>query len=193
VKSRLDWLTNVALLLVCLMVGANSALTLAQHFGAPKPVTSSAAKPASSTTALPALATFEVGKTAPPIPGVTYQTGRSTVVLFVRSTCHYCTESMPFYQALAAIGRRARTGARIVAVSSEPEDTLRAYLRSHALDVDSVVSLPENPLGLRATPTLLVIDRAGTLVDARVGRLPEADQQAVIARVAGPEIKSQEN
>lgn len=95
------------------------------------------------------------------------------IVLFARSTCHYCTESMPFYRELTDQAQTA--GVAFIAASEEPQDVMKGYLSSHGVKPDKVVSAPLGVLasiGVHATPTLAIVDSHGTVIESWVGVLP---------------------
>lgn len=106
------------------------------------------------------------------------------VVVFVRSTCHFCSESMPFYRAMA--GQAHAAGARFVVAGEESRDIIAGYMRSNAVTPDDVVSASPESTGVHATPTLAIVDRRGTILDSWVGRLTPDAEQRVKSLLAGP-------
>lgn len=44
---------------------------------------------------------FKVGEQAEALPGVGYADAKISVIVYLRSTCQYCTRSMPFYRRLS--------------------------------------------------------------------------------------------
>lgn len=118
--------------------------------------------------------TYKPGETVSAIAGIPYATAKRTAVLFVRSTCQYCTESMPFYQSLV------KGGARLVVISGEPKDRLDAYLGEHGLiSVESATVEHSSWPKLTGTPTLVVVDETGHVVKSLVGMVPEAEQRRI--------------
>lgn len=107
-------------------------------------------------------------------------TGERSLVMIVQSRCEYCTASMPFYRAL--VEERARSGRRvnIVAVSLDPLEIGRAYLKEHGVEVDAVVPYKgTTPLRFNGTPTLVAIDPARRVLAVWEGRLP-ADAESKV-------------
>lgn len=43
---------------------------------------------------------YKIGQPAPPLASVDYTKSRATLLVFLRTTCIYCTESMPLYASL---------------------------------------------------------------------------------------------
>lgn len=162
VRPDLDLVVNVAILATCGLVGT----AVVQRLSAEPPA---AAPP------------FEVGGRAESLPGVRYDSADATLVLYVRSSCTYCTSSMPFYQSLSRQADRADV--RLVAVSAEDVDVSESYLRTHGVPVDQTVSFVGRPV---PTPTLLLVDRRGSIRNVWVGQQkPEGEQQILSAIGAG--------
>ena len=124
--------------------------------------------------------TYTVGEQFVALPGVTLTDAPKTLVMFLRSTCRYCTDSVPFYRRL--IDRTSRTP--VVAVSFEPEETLRSYLAEHGLRPDRVVSASRGSLRLTATPTLLLVSASGRIEKIWRG-LQRTEKEAEILLATG--------
>jgi hypothetical protein len=127
------------------------------------------------------LAAFEAGERAEPITGVRYDGARLTIVLYVKSTCPYCTNSMPFYARLRATAE-ALAGTRMIAVSSEPSDQLARYLNTYNLRVDQVIGgFTGRALG---TPTVVVVDGGGVVRGSWVGQQRTDGESAIVAALS---------
>lgn len=109
---------------------------------------------------------YQVGDAGPKVAD--YGRSHRTIVLFVRSTCRYCTESMPFYRQLAESKQRAVGAVRFIVASMEPRETTSSYLGEHRVAVDDIVTVERDPK-LQATPTLLVVSRESRVLGAWVG------------------------
>ena len=128
-------------------------------------------RPASSRR--PELPRVTAGETLPALAVAPYAQARRTVVLYVRSSCHFCTASMDFYRELAQEGRR------IVVVDNESAQILDAYLSDNHLAVPRASVTRADFPKFVATPTLVVVDAKGTVVNAWIGQLNAEQQQAV--------------
>jgi peroxiredoxin len=126
---------------------------------------------------------FEAGTKLPALPGVSFADSKQTVVLMLRSTCPYCTESVDFYKQLLARRQDAKN-LRVVALSAEPVETLDAYLESHKLSFDKAVSVPSGSFPTLPTPTLILVDATGTAERVWVGRLQPDREQEVFAALS---------
>ena len=117
--------------------------------------------------------TYAHGEQAPAIAGVSYAGAKRTAVLFVRSSCHFCTESMPFYRDLV------KGGGRLIAIGPEPPEALLGYLEEHDLAVRGVTIGRGSWPKLTGTPTLIIVDGSGRVERTWVGTVPENEQSIV--------------
>jgi len=114
---------------------------------------------------------YDVGAKAPSILGVDFAQSARTVLVYVRSNCPHCTESMPFYRTLAQSEAVSSDRVQLVMTSAEPEPGLADYLRRHRLvSVRTVAGMHANVSGIRGTPTLIVVNSAGLIERVAVGR-----------------------
>lgn len=132
-------------------------------------------RPASTPSPLP-IHTFAIGDHAPQIRPRVYTGATRTLLLYVRSSCGYCTDSMPFYQSLSR-QRRPGQNIRLVAIGRESEDVTRDYLDRHHVVVDEVVAAGT----IVATPTLVLVDSSGVVQHVWVGLLSTPGEQEVAA------------
>lgn len=114
------------------------------------------------------------------LPASVFEADRVTLV-HVRSTCGYCTASMPFYRKLAS--QRA-AGNKVVVVGSEPEAVLAAYLEKQGLKPDQVVQIDPKYFRYNSTPLVIVTDSARTVVRSWMGMLDGANEQEVLKLVS---------
>ena len=101
----------------------------------------------------------------------------STLVVWVRSTCPFCSESMEFYKRLASGPRRAK----LVVMGAEPSGVLEAYVASYGLQPDRVVSWPKGMAKLPVTPVLLLVGNNSIVQGLWRGKLARAHEEAVAA------------
>ena len=112
--------------------------------------------------------------------------GRSvTAVLFVSKSCHFCAESMPFYERLTNARRPGSVS--VIAVVPEGRETRDEGVRlltEHGVSVDGVYALRFIDLGIAATPTIALLDGGGRLRAAWTGLLGTDTQAAVLSRIS---------
>ena len=112
--------------------------------------------------------------------GVNWKRNQRTLVLAISTTCQFCKDSVPFYQRLGAAG----TDVKMVAVLPQPVGEAQKYLSGAGVHVDEVRQVPLNTLGVRGTPTLLLVNDVGVVTDVWVGKLqPDQETQVLTALV----------
>ena len=118
------------------------------------------------------------------LPGVDWGQSDRTLLLVLSTTCHYCSESTPFYQRLAQ-ERSKHGGVRLIAVLPQSVEEAQKYLADHGITVDQVrQSIPGAPYA-KGTPTLILVDDKGSVVDLWVGKLPAEKEAEVLSRTLG--------
>jgi hypothetical protein len=104
------------------------------------------------------------GSRAPILENVDYRRHKETVVMFIRSSCKFCTDSMPLYRRLA---HETASDIQFVAASAEPTTVTQDYLRSHGVTIDTIVTAAQ----VVPTPTVLLVNRSGIIEQTWVGWL----------------------
>lgn len=107
--------------------------------------------------------------------------GRTLLFAFSRN-CAYCTESAPFYRSLAQELAEQKT-AHIVAVLPDAVVDAQKYLDELGVQVSVVKQASLKALGVRGTPTLMLIDQIGVVTDMWVGKLTESQEIEVVNQV----------
>jgi thioredoxin-related protein len=106
-----------------------------------------------------------------------------TLVLAISKTCHFCQESVGFYQKLTAFKSSSPQGLRMVAVLPQSKEEATSYLKEHGIEADEVISMDVSKLGVRGTPTLLLLDGQNKLEELWAGKLNESQEGQVIERL----------
>lgn len=185
-KIRFDSLINVSLLLVCLLVGTNTALQLRDRLAGPMVDPSTAASPQPPFRPM----NFQEGTVLPTLENVTFGSVDQTVMLVLSSKCSFCTNSMPFYKKLIEQRNGQNASLRFIAAGREPVEVMEGYLTSHGIEVDQVVSLLDNELGIQGTPTLIVADREGRVQKTFIGKLPTQAETELLSMLLPSDIAS---
>jgi hypothetical protein len=112
------------------------------------------------------------------IPGMDWKRNGRTLVLAISTQCHFCKVSTPFYHKVRAELKTLRT----IAVVPQPANEAEQYLKDEGVRVDQVKQASLGDIGVRGTPTLLLVNSAGVVTNVWVGRLqPEREQQVLAA------------
>jgi hypothetical protein len=106
-----------------------------------------------------------------------------TLVLGLRRGCHFCEDSAPFYQRLIA---QQQQGSTIVAVFPDTVDVVKEVVQSEGLRIHALAGVPLERLKIDATPTLLLVDRNGTVLNAWIGMLSPRQELEVMKATTGP-------
>jgi thiol-disulfide isomerase/thioredoxin len=180
IAKRIEVASNVAIMLFLLVSGA--VLIRQSMRPAEGPVTAPPAVDVGSGTAPRGLLTPSAGARID-VPGVTWASRKKNVVLVLSSTCHFCQEGAAFYRRVVEEARRSHVAVHAVMPQGEQEAT--AFLSKLGVSVDKVVSASPSGIGVRGTPTVLLVDGAGTVTGAWPGKLPPERERELLARVAG--------
>jgi hypothetical protein len=160
--KKIELLANLAIVAVALMIGG--VLVHRYFFQAAEPQTGPAA-PIGQKLAL---------------PNVDWTKSKQTMVLALQEGCHFCTESAPFYQRLAA--EAARRNVPVVVVLPQSVEVGRAYLAGLQVPLGDVHQAALGSLGVPATPTLMLVNREGEVTGGWVGRLPPETESEVLRK-----------
>jgi hypothetical protein len=108
---------------------------------------------------------FTPGKQMDVLSGVSYGP-RETALLFVRSTCRFCTASMPLYQQISELAAHKNGRLKLVAVSVDEPSTTKEYLLKYGVGVDQIAQTDKAV----ATPTLVLVGANRVIQDVWVGQ-----------------------
>ena len=166
--KKLETITNLAMLTICILVGTKL------FFSADSVLTSQ--KKSS-----PAPPDYSLDDVLPPLPGVSYAENQRTVLLVLRSTCPFCKDSVPFYQTLIDERNRRNAEVRIVA-ALETEDAGQSFLGEHDLAVDYLlVGGQISALKISSVPTLIIADDQGRVTGFWRGRLNGDEEEKILS------------
>jgi hypothetical protein len=120
--------------------------------------------------------TYQPGEILAPIAG--FDAGRTpkTLIMYLASACRFCSDSMDLYRRLAAQPGRIR----IVVIGTDTTESLQQYLQANGVRVDEVVTFDARTQKLHGTPTLLLVDARGVVLELWRGRLDVAREREVM-------------
>lgn len=123
------------------------------------------------------------------LPDVDWGRSERTLLMVLSTNCHFCTESAPFYQRLAQ--EKARHGSvSLVAILPQGGDEAQKYLSELGVPVDEIRQATLKDIPVRGTPTLILVDRTGGVVDSWVGKLPAEKEAEVLNRLLVERVSS---
>jgi len=116
-----------------------------------------------------------------PLKSENWQANSKHLVLAVSTTCHFCTESAPFYRQLVEYCRQQHV--RTIAVLPQPVNEAEAYLKGEGVTVDEIRQSPLAEIEVSGTPTLLLVDNHGIVKNVWVGKLPGDKEKEVLKKL----------
>jgi thioredoxin-related protein len=122
------------------------------------------------------------------LPGRDWTKSEQTVLLVLSTTCHFCTDSAPFYKRL--VQEAAGKQLSVVAVLPQPVPESRLYLSKLGVSIDDVVQESPTTIGARGTPTIIILDHNGAVTYSWAGKLPEAEESRVLTEIEKAEKSS---
>ncbi len=158
-QKRLEIITNIAVIVVAILIVG--VITKNYFF----PVFSSPNK------------SLSVG-TKISLPDIDWAKNGQTMLLVVSKGCHYCTESAPFYQRLVK-----ETTVQWVALLPQGIEEGKKYISSLGVTINEVQQANLEALGVSGTPTLILVDGKGLVIDTWIGKLPPEIETEVLTRL----------
>jgi len=169
-KSKLDTIANIAIIVVCIIAAVvlvqNQILPRFQHQPA-RP--SEAAK----------------GETLAALRDVVPAGTQKALVMAISPTCHFCTDSMPFYKQLLDKRNQSQSPLKVIAAvpDAKAEAAEQANLAEHGVQPDALVHVDFSKIKVPGTPTLLLVDDRGKVLNVWVGKLDESREREVLAQL----------
>lgn len=109
------------------------------------------------------------------VPGIDWAQNNQTLLLALSTTCHFCTESGPFYQRLV----KEHGDTQLIGLLPQSVVEGHEYLKKLGVEVGEVRQISMSDLGLSGTPTLILVDNKGMVLGSWVGKL-SADKEAEV-------------
>lgn len=160
-KPTLDGLVNVVILATCLLV---AGMTLKQWSGRMRlndPIEGEM---------------IGRGAKADVLPGVRYESVTTTVVLYFRTTCPYCVQSIPFYKRLSE-RLKPNGSAQFVVVTLDSPGVAEAYFEREGISGARFVNAQGQA---KPTPVLLAVDSVGIVQNVWIGKqAPNVEREIV--------------
>lgn len=163
-KSPLDTAANIAIILVC----AIAAVVLVRNQFFPS-------RP-------PGAPGVEKGETFAALKQAVPTGANRALVVAVSPTCHFCNDSLPFYKHL--LDERNQKGSAVKFVAAVPTEDAKApeseKFSNAGVQPDNVVHIDFSTIKIPGTPTLLLVDNNGKVLNVWVGKLDEGGEKDVL-------------
>ena len=167
--NKIQTLSNIAIIIVALLFGG---VLVNRYF------LSSPTKPMAAETE-----SIKVG-TKLLLSDIDWSKSEKTLVLVLSTACRYCTESAPLYQKLAR-QKAGREDVKLIAVTPQTVGEAARYLTENNISVDEIKQASLDSINVRGTPTLIMVNQDGLVVQSWTGKLPPEKESEVIARFSG--------
>jgi hypothetical protein len=164
-KTKLEAIANVSVIVMALAVGGVVLTRYATSYHTPR-----------SVAAGDHLANF---------PGLDWSQHRRTLLLVLSLGCHFCQDSIPFYQKLVQARAHDNDGIEVVAVFPNEAEIVRRFTTEENLAIRSVPGVPLDKLGVKATPTLILVNDEGQVQQSWVGVLTARQEIEVLKLASG--------
>jgi len=155
-KARIEAIANVAVIVVALAMGYVVLGRYVAAYWTPRSVAD--------------------GDRLATIPNLDWKQHRHTLVLALNTGCHYCEQSVPFYQRLADTQPQDGNDLGIVAVFPNDAGMVGQFMTKEDLRVRSVADVPLEKLRVNATPTLILVGKDGRVERSWVGLLSPSEE-----------------
>lgn len=105
-----------------------------------------------------------------------------TLLLVLQKGCHFCAESAPFYQGLTREMESSKS-TKLIAVLPQEVSESQQYLADLKVPINEVKKINPNFLGVSGTPTLILVNNAGEVIDSWTGKLPPDKEIEVLKKL----------
>lgn len=170
IKSYLESATNIAVLLASvavLLVCAQNNFTV------------------DSTP--PLIKGLQKGDILSPLPTYNYGDSSRTLIVALNIDCGYCSDSIPFYKRLIEAAQTNSKATKIIAVFQNSTNKVEQYLQERQFNVKTISNANLNAFNVSATPTMILVDSQGRILDFWIGKLSTENEELVIKAINNSE------
>ncbi len=125
-----------------------------------------------------------------PLPDIDWSRHRQTLVLALNTGCHFCEQSVPFYQKLSGAQQLIGDGFEVVAVFPNDAEVVRQFMIHEDLRIRSVSAVAPDKLRVDATPTIILVNSSGHVERSWVGTLTSREEFDVLNSVTKGQSKN---
>ncbi len=114
------------------------------------------------------------------LPGTQLNQVHNSLLVAISTTCHFCKDSLPFYKTLA---EKTKGKIDVIAVFPQPVAEAQSFLQQAQVAPSSVVSADLGKIGVQGTPTMLLVNPQGKVLEEWLGKQDDGSEQKVLERV----------
>lgn len=161
IKDKVEITTNILIAIVILMIGATYLKSRTGHHEAG----------------------LSPGEKISAPHGYEWRNHDQTLVVAVRQGCIYCERSYPLYQRLDSLEHSNSLKAHVLVVMPDDPASGAALLKSKGITSQSIPNTLLSDLKVSGTPTLLLVDANGRLLQSWIGELDSSKAEAMVAQL----------
>jgi hypothetical protein len=167
-RNKVEAAANVVVIMLAVVIGS---VFLMDRFASPGPGPNE----------------VKAGDQFPGLHAYNWKAHERTLVLALRSGCHFCEASMPLYRKLAKLEQSNQIGGvHLIAVFPDDLAVVRHVVETQQLTIEVVAGFELGQVKVQATPTLMLVDEQGRVSKVWMGQLPAAEEAEVIAAISKP-------
>lgn len=169
-RKHIDVIANICLIIVALLGIITLTTNLLAHRSTDQVGKTNVVQPAQSRLERSAFPSLLVPGTRIALNGVSWGSKNQSLLLVLSTNCKFCALSKGFYQQIV---RAARQGGKTELIAAFPQETATAhqYLQESGLHMDRVLQIVPSSIGVRGTPTLVLVDTKGVVLRVWYGQL----------------------
>jgi len=126
---------------------------------------------------------LSVGERIAAPQGYDWHEHAQTLVVAVHAGCIYCEHSYPLYQRLEGLEHDNHLKAHMLVVMPDNKEAGAALLSTHGITSQSIPGTLLNKMKIYGTPTLLLVDANGRLLQSWIGELDASRADALLAQL----------
>jgi thioredoxin-related protein len=174
-KSSLDTVANIAIIVVCVIAAFFLSLKIRDYFA---PQRAPGAPPQ-----------IEKGEKYAQLKDAVPAGANRALVVAVQPGCHFCNDSMPFYKRLLDERNQKGSAVKFVAAvpaNEKPEEAKKLVsdesekFAAVGAQPDRMVNLDFQAIKVPGTPTLVLVDNSGKVLNVWVGKLDSGGEKEVM-------------
>ena len=116
------------------------------------------------------------------IPNINWSKNSQTLLIVLSTTCHFCTENVPFYQKLAQQFNK-KEELKLMAVFPQQQSVAKDYLSNNKIAINDIFQIVPSEIGVKGTPTILLLDNEGKVIQAWLGKIPASEEEKIIKEI----------
>ena len=116
------------------------------------------------------------------LPDTDWKKNEQTLLLVLDTGCAYCTASAPFYQEIV---RETAHNRRVQLIAALPQEisNSKQYLSGLNVPIDEIRQSTLTALGVKGTPTLILINSKGEVMQSWPGKLSFEKEKEVLKKL----------